>query len=1098
MGTPTFIEDQRAGGGRYAAIFHIAGMPWACTTDAEILSQLDNPTGDADARAIRRLLFGSQNVVSGTDATTMPSDHVQIIPSLSANLGSQSCTYNEGKGLTGGPWGVEFGREAAGATYDYVRTNAVPGIYDGLDITPDPNYSGGYVQGRLSSIFTGTGCDLTWIDDSGLAAKIVADIADHDVSYLYIGSMCIVVREAATESGGEYTVDGAKVYGNIFRSPSEHVFPSEEGVGVYIFGQPTLGIEGLPANLWLLRLDNDGTISGMDGSGTLANYLKPILFRTGPVTLNSQGDAGTWEINCKHWLSWMDVNIPTGKSEGTLTGYRLTHEPSTVSPSIQAPHLSFYEYNGAAWAHKNIWLCAQGSQITFETLDDLLDAVVDQLNSPTGAWGSQATVGTYQVNLNGIVKIGGVQAFAPTYIDGPVAWILNLGTPSVDYFGTYQDRLKKGVPPWDVNESVQMTHAEMLNMSRWVYDATNISPPDIAHMLGDTYKNANGQLDYYYQYNFNSATTAQYAGTPNPYLGVSLSEGWPIPYDTINTSYQINLTPDTDATMFSDDEEVQFGVGIPSGKSTVASTGVNYILTDTGAGYTWDSIPVLVDTQVPSQPISLRWPGALFHLKTSHVHDPWKVSQPNTASSSSLSDMFLGLLGDDTNGESIPERVRLWWVPDAFEEGDFRELIDWDRLASLSDGLYPSSTIALPTSGNHNVWKMFVASLLSYGIRPTWGYSEAQRAYRMSFEPFGVVSSVDALMHGRKYDSDTITATVPRDKRGGTWLYKDVDAKCNYDENGENPISVKFSVDTARAAAVGGSNKLKIDDHMLQLEESDLDIYTVNLSNILAHTTIVPQNVEMTVSASTLASTEVGSSVALTSNTIWNTYAGSRGADDLAAMVTKSTTKWSNDEISNTGKLEQGVTLRISPYAASGWSPSMAVPANGETIYQALPPASVVLTLTNLETDSSLETEFVDPNDGFTQLATFGCFIFNDATDTLELRDCDCTDGYAVRIFDRNATSYDTTGAGTQNVWSGILKGSATDQLTVANVNAGTCRIILEDATDYDIATEKIVIFMPRTTAALQPCQKVWGWLGESDGRCTDSDGNSVPAMSCV
>ncbi len=1108
----TFVTDSKAKAGRYAAVFHIAGCPWYVCTDAGFVNELDTSTSsltDTQVRDIRRTLFGNLSGASGTVPTTeYASDFVVGAPGLSTNLGKQTVKYHEIKGLTGGEWSVSFSRNANAANYDNVRSTAVNGIFDGLDITPDPAYSGVYTMGRLSAIYKDSTTDLKWTDDQGLAANLTAAIAANDIAFVWCGSTCIAIREAPSYSGGVYTVDNAKAFTGAFRSSREHLFPADEnGAAVYIYAQPTLGIEGLPANLWLVRLNEDGSISGVDTAtpGDPDTYLQPILFRTGPVALNSRGGPENWEINCKHWTSWMDANIRTGVPSGNLSGIRLTREPSTVSPQVQAAHMVIREWTGSAYANREIWLCAAGGAVSFNNRAEMLTAIQVEVANPS--FGSSTLTQDYQWDANSFGMIGASPSGNLSYCDGVIPWVMNWGLPNFDLLTWIipEDFIIESLPYWEVWDKLIAT-ASKPGLARLVQSDIEDNPSS-----SYTYE----QMDYYYQYNWDSDSTAEdfhvYDTTWGYYLGSELIEGWPIPYDSINTSYQINLTTDSDATLFSDGERFVIGTGDKAVESVVKSTGVNYIEPQDSAGYTWDSIPSMdrtPETQAGS-PVAngvnkpffkIGWPTSMYYLRGTNedtvVPDPWPVTQPMESTTDTLEKVIRGMLGDDTNGANMPERARLWWVPDVYENLDFRELVDWDALAALSDGMFPNSTITIPMSGNETVSTLFYNALLSHGIRPTWGYSEAQRAYRMSFEPFGVVSEVDATMEGKTITDDDIMAISSTLTRGGTWIAKDIDASLNYNGEGESKLKLAISNDTGKAASAG-KGKLSIKDRLLHLDMSgmvslgpcDVDVYKNNMLSMLGHLNQTPTSVDVTLTSAALPMVEVGSSSVITSDIPWDIYEGAQGLNKKGALVVSSTIGFSDD------KLSIKVGLRTSKYATGGWSPSMRIPGNGgEDVYQAL--SGTTLTLTNLPTTAAT-SEFVDPNGGQTDLSSMGCFSFNDAVGVLEERDCECTDGYAVRIFIEGASSYATSG-GSQNVWTGILNGTTTDMLTLANVAAGTCKIELESANNFGITDDKIVIFMPRTTAALQPCQEIFGYLGDATGRTEDSAGDPQPAMSWI
>jgi hypothetical protein len=131
---------------------------------------------------------------------------------------------------------------------------------------------------------------------------------------------------------------------------------------------------------------------------------------------------------------------------------------------------------------------------------------------------------------------------------------------------------------------------------------------------------------------------------------------------------------------------------------------------------------------------------------------------------------------------------------------------------------------------------------------------------------------------------------------------------------------------------------------------------------------------------------------------------------------------------------------------------------------------------------------------------TFGQFIWDESTNTVELKDMGDTDGQRVRVITKGVDAFYSAGAGTKNVWLGTLRGSATNELTLADVATnGDFTIVLDDATNYPGAPmDVIVIYAPRSDASLQPSQTVYGNLGDSTWQTTDNDGVKYLGMSLI
>jgi len=279
---------------------------------------------------------------------------------------------------------------------------------------------------------------------------------------------------------------------------------------------------------------------------------------------------------------------------------------------------------------------------------------------------------------------------------------------------------------------------------------------------------------------------------------------------------------------------------------------------------------------------------------------------------------------------------------------------------------------------------------------------------------------------------------------------------------------------TGRAMMSSGGKTLTIDDRILQLEGTAVDDYLTNVKQMLRRMNTAQPSVTATATPAALPFALVGGNCLLTSNNIYDLYAGVRGVSLRAAMMTSVSTSI------NKNRMSTAMTMRLAP-DAKGIAPSLRlVNANMNR-------AASTVTITGLASDPD-NNDFGNPlpsPNGLTDLAYFGCINYDVGSDSRKLRDCSCS-SYAVIVVDENTTSWDTAGAGC-NVWHGRLLGSATDTLTLADITNGACRITLDaDPTEFDDTTAKIVIFEDWDDSDLQTCQKVYGWLGDEIGQIDD------------
>lgn len=1084
MTAASFADDMIGGGGKYAAVFHIAGMPWAVTTSTELVSALSDPgavsAAQKNARAYRRLLFGEQYV--GGSADSYPSDHVQIIPSLDSNLGKQSISYDESKGLSGGGWSVRFGRDAHGATYTHFRSGAVAGTYDGLDVMPDPIYDASIKTGILAADWDGTGdgeATLTWENDTGLLDLVVEDSAASKPTYVWSKNSCIGLED---DEVGTFTADG---YGGCLRTVREPIYLTQADTGATMFTSgPATSIVGMGAILYLVPMTDAGAIAGLPTAGDLDDlslYTKPVIFREGPVKPNPTCNPKQWKIDCGFFQDNMNVDIPLELFSGELRGYLLHRTTAALSGVVQRPHLEIYEWNGAAMVSTDIWLCAVSSAVYFDSRQDIVDALNVELVDRTNSGGAGTIVNAFEVSMGELEIDTPVDIIGhPTFVNGPLAWILALGYANT---GHYWDAVKADTPPFETyfQTALPSDTAGSGNSddTGWLYvwDSSN----------GDAawwhYK-IQGGMKYYYQWNWKDEDLTllgwdTVTSKPKDFGERELVK-YPMAYDNDSGEYRLKFKSDFDATMLAVGEYVTVGGygTYRQFRGKIDTVGDNYveITNDILLGGV-RSLDVLTfsphEKPLWGEPL-LYWP--VLHddhwFAMFDEGDPHRCSQTVDMESDSLKEMFLGLLGDSTNGMDLPRRSRLHHMPNAWDDTyDMRELIDWDRLEQLAPPSIAGMTFQLQLGAAQNVLKLFFNVLLNLGIRQTWGYSETKRAWVMSFEPIGEVNAAKALFSGRVLDNSNLASTSPKGVYGNTWLYHTINAKFNYD--GDKPgVDMTVPNRTGRAMMSSGNKTLSIDDKILQIDPSMEEDYTDGLMEMLHSINSAQPSASSVGTATSLPLAVVGSDCLLTSTLVYDLFAGARGVTRRGALMTSVATEIDG----KTGRLALSLKFRLAP-GAKAIGPSLRLVAGNMVL------ADSTVTLSGLATDpanNDFQNPLNSPN-GLTDLAYFGCIDYNPATDTRKLRSCSCS-SYAVIIVKENTTTWDIAGAG-RNMFTGRLLGSATDTLTLADISNGAARITIDaDAAQFDDTSTYIVYFCDWDDEDIQECQKVYGWLGDEDG----------------
>jgi len=706
---------------------------------------------------------------------------------------------------------------------------------------------------------------------------------------------------------------------------------------------------------------------------------------------------------------------------------------------------------------------------------------------------SDAVVNSFEASM-GNLEVGAPADVNghPTFVNGPCAWILALGYANT---GQYMMACKANTPVFETyfNSSVpsDTSWSGTSDETGWLYvwDSSN---GDAAQWQ----KKIEGGMRYYYQWHWNNETLTEmgwnYVTDKPKDFTERYIDRWPLPIYEPDADYRFQIKEEFDATMLTAGEEFTLGTlgHYHRLRGIIESVGDNYIeITD---DYKTETVSQMeIETWSPLY--KMLWGEPIFYwpiLHTDHWYafyepgDQYRLTQAFDMESDSVSEMFLGLLGNSTDGMSLPRRSRLHHVPDVWDDGaDMRELIDWNRLAQLVPPSISGVIFRLQLGAAQNVGKLLFNVLLNHGIRQTWGYSESRRGWYMSFEPAGTANAAKALTSGRVLSHDNLISAEPVSVYGNTWLYHSVNAKLNYQAD-TAMVNLTMPNKTGRAMLASGNKTLKIDDKILQIDSSMEEDYVLSLRQMMHWLNSAQPSVKAAGTIAALPLAVVGGDCLITSELIYDLFAGSRGITRRAAMMTNVTTSIQKQRVS------LGFELRLA-LGAKAIGPSLYIEA------ARMNKTGSVVTVTGLPTDPA-DNDFQNPiytPNGLTDLAYFGCINYNTATDAKTLRNCSC-DQYAIIMIDVNTTTWDNAGAG-RNTFTGRLRGHTTDTLTLDDVANGRCRIdIDDDAGEFSVLTDKVIYFCDWNDADIQPCQEVYGWLGDEDGMIVDVDTNKSRCMT--
>ena len=535
---------------------------------------------------------------------------------------------------------------------------------------------------------------------------------------------------------------------------------------------------------------------------------------------------------------------------------------------------------------------------------------------------------------------------------------------------------------------------------------------------------------------------------------------------------------------------------VRSHQTQIASTGDNYAQPVTTSGNAWGDTGVPVFRKADGVSL-LRWGADMTGWSDANL-----PMLADDVQSEKLTELLMGLLGADRDNvdaaytpATVPFRRQVSYIPDLFGPStddwggysNFRRLIDFEQLEHYAGTNWTDIEFAIQTRADkYKISDALNGCLLSCGIRPIWEYSEAQRAWWLTFRPLGQISQAYAQQRGRLLDDSDVTTSEPKEVWGNTWLYNACTFKGNF--AGETALlDLSCVIETGRAVIASGAKTLDITDHWTQIGTIDLDNVLSCLYSTVYRFAVAYPTIEIEVALSALPKIGVGCEISLTGDTLYNPYTAERGMEKIAAMITRA-------DVGIVGnKASANLTLRVCPLGAYGISPSMDLDAGDYTR------VGDTITVTGYSVLAS-ENNYANPAGGLTDLQTFGQFTFDPNVDAVKYSDLGDTDGQRVRVVtkDVDAHYFDDSLGSTINVWLGTLKGSATDIMTYADgVTNGDFRIILDDATDYPAnPMDVVVIYAPRDDEDIQPSQLVYGFIGDKNGKVYDSDDNAYRGMS--
>jgi len=243
----------QSGGFPGVYVYHICGMPWASTNNPDFKTWLD--TDSADPIQMRKYLFGE---TESHTAGQYASNDVQVLVNLSGDIGPQTVSYGQDKGLDVGPWNVKL-TGTDGFKWDFAKMGGYSdhGGLLGVDWQPSIQTVGS-VHSILAADFdpeetTTRQGFLYWPQNKDFGLKDFLDgqwgISNDNPGFLWTSQTCMVAIGQTSSSGSNYVVNCRSCQ---FNAPNELVFRSIGGQNVFITNYPQ-GIAGLTANTFAVN-----------------------------------------------------------------------------------------------------------------------------------------------------------------------------------------------------------------------------------------------------------------------------------------------------------------------------------------------------------------------------------------------------------------------------------------------------------------------------------------------------------------------------------------------------------------------------------------------------------------------------------------------------------------------------------------------------------------------------------------------------------------------------------------------------------------------------------------------------------------------------
>lgn len=1079
------------GGGNVQYIFHVSSYPWACSTSQNLIDILDDGSHNAE----RRKIFGYANI-SGSSYWADDVSLCQFVPTLNVPT-RQTIKLHHGKAqLSGGNFKIEILDSEVGLSWEYAGEayRGLDGLHRVAQPLNDANIAWGYTRDNFED--SDTSLKVTEQNGNTLYTRIDA-VSAMPWKLLWIGQECISASAVTTDSGTTHdltvTINGR----GLFRSRVQHHWGETFSNSQPMVTDVPLSIVDKPCWVWAFVMNSDES-DILDG---------PELIRWGKVGRDIRTRSGVTTISVLPPWEQLNTNITLNKFEANLARFVFSRQSTsgTTDNSVllgrQAPHLVIREFadrDDNTGSNRNIWLANSGDSWvrTFDTPEDVLNGLMDEIDrvqnggqanqtqrSGAGTADSPYVTTTYDYYLKfgKLVqeqKSGGTAVTKLSLISGPLAWLMNLGHVRGDQQTAIEELLKY---------APDFFYAGTINSDYWFSGAWMV----VANAGGHE---ENGRslvpydrwvAKYYVDFDWDDEDLGTWGTGPwipkkqdtFPIVGGKLYCQPEVNVDDISNNDSLYLgRPDSSASRPRYCKFTATGTGT-TGDYPHINTTILYSIDGYSTPFFYGTgiyhIPGLYMSQEELEEAAQTTPTydlimerTLGNDTLSRTYDPWIMGYSGSESTTMLSGVFRGLLGESgTDIITVPEQrqqlqiVGFLDVDRGTNEYDFRSMIDWANLDEMATKILSNQIYVCDLSDKVNLYRMLMGELQFHGIHPTYEWDGSLGQFMIRFRRLGPTNITNAFFEGRTITEDDIIYKSDHETNHTlTWLYNKIEASFNA---AAGEAKAKIAVDYVSGNVIGITEDkvLKIQSHLSHVKGLQ-DISPLEAQKVAAYFADNLKYLSMPVPTikiknllSTTLSCGVGKDILVTDSTMRSPGTYEPGVSESPALVLAQSIDLSTSRGSTTFMLTDDYTY--------GWAPAARI-TSGTKPHPTLGVNYIKATV---------DPHYFSSSTGREDQMWFDCYEWSKTSNTYTAKSCSCSD-YTVNLYERNNPS------------ASVL---VFDVVAVREDNT----IDLYDSsgthyTAYDAAEEYIMTYQDYDNC--EDCQKKFVFLADDDDKLGSSN----------